>query len=482
MKSAAGPKSGQPATSLPARLRASAKRLAAPRGRPDGIPERQPAAEPGRALSLQSASAHAQSASTARELASEVRSSRAVYCRYVIYSVHSISAVDTSFFVDFKLQMRLVDLTTVHKRSARHVIFLNEENLASIPFITIANAIDAGPCEQPIIRLDPSDPIGIVRWEQRFRGSVRLIQVLHNFPFDHQTLRVQLRTEWNYRRLRPMAGSTILQERALAEWSLHEPLPLHCYVNESGRSCAYIAVQVTRRPRFYTLNVILINFMLCTLTFTVYAFPVDDLGSRADIILTLLLTVMAFKFTIGDLIPHVAYFTFLDLYLFIGIAFLSCVFVECALVHVIHDSDAAYAVAVDEVLFYVILSGWGALHLLLIALVLFYYRRMEADLRPTLDVPEEQTVGHRYIIPNLLGPLLRACVPSSRHRLSSTSKYRWLKAFRYAANVARQERAEAEARLEDERKVNAGRPHPPSRQESQATGGADAAHGQAAPE
>lgn len=115
-------------------------------------------------------------------LASDVITSRVVYMRYVIYSVHNVSAVDTSFFVDFKLEMRLVDLTTVHKRSDRHRVFLNDENLASIPFITIANSIDAMPCEQPIITLHPSDPIGIVRWEQRFRGGVRLIQELQNFP------------------------------------------------------------------------------------------------------------------------------------------------------------------------------------------------------------------------------------------------------------------------------------------------------------
>ncbi|KAJ1627842.1 hypothetical protein T492DRAFT_876111 [Pavlovales sp. CCMP2436] len=39
----------------------------------------------------------------------------------------------------------------VHKRSEIHKVFLNDENLASIPFITIANAIDAAACEQPII-------------------------------------------------------------------------------------------------------------------------------------------------------------------------------------------------------------------------------------------------------------------------------------------------------------------------------------------
>lgn len=72
---------------------------------------------------------------------------------YMVYSVHDLKAVDRSFHIDFKLSMRLIDRTTVHKRSPIHKVFLNEETVSSPPFITIANSIDCEPPEPPIIFL-----------------------------------------------------------------------------------------------------------------------------------------------------------------------------------------------------------------------------------------------------------------------------------------------------------------------------------------
>jgi hypothetical protein len=353
----------------------------------------------------------------AGKLASDVSASRIVHMRYTIYSIHNIDAVTTSFFVDFKLEMRLVDLTTVHKRTAQRV-FLDDEKLASIPFITIANAIDAGPCEQPIITLDPADPIGIVRWEQRFRGLVRLIQELHNFPFDHQELVIELRTEWFYRKLRPMGGSGSVQKKALAEWVLRRPLPLECYVNEAGRACATIRMQASRKPRFYVWNLLLVSFLLATLGLIAFAFPPDQLSERSSLLLTLLLTTMAFKFTADSML----------------------ILVESTIVFVIAEANpenagvASRANQADLALLIIISIFWTALNVSLFYLVRSYYTRSSCHLRPGLDqLQDEVPIGNVHVLPGWMQTHPQQIAGEKARRV----RKRWEKALAYAVTVVR---------------------------------------------
>lgn len=199
----------------------------------------------------------------------------------------------------------------------------------------------------------------------------------------------------------------------------------------------------------------MINFVLCTLSLTTFAFPVDAFSNRSSIVLSLLLTVMAFKFTVADLVPRVAYFTFLDLYLFLGISFVSLVLVECAIVQVISDGNLELAEGIDRAMLLAIAVVWGTLQLVLAVLVQAYYARVAPSLQPALELPDEQPVGGMHIFPRMKWRELRRRIlkPSARREMSHTSRYRWLKAIRYATHIARQNRAEAQANFEDEARM-----------------------------
>ena len=67
---------------------------------------------------------------------------------------------------------------------------------------------------------------------------------------------------------------------------------------------------------------------ICSLSFTAFAIPREELGDRMSIVLTLLLTAVAFKLVIADALPKVSYFTALDKYMNAMFALLFIVAVE----------------------------------------------------------------------------------------------------------------------------------------------------------
>ena len=91
--------------------------------------------------------------------------------------------------------------------------------------------------------------------------------------------------------------------------------------------CSAVLRQVT--------NVIGILAMLTLLVLTVFAVPVEDLADRVGIVLTLLLTAVAFKFVVADTVPKVGYSTQLDRYMLLNMGFLFFSAVVCTAVFLV---------------------------------------------------------------------------------------------------------------------------------------------------
>jgi len=60
----------------------------------------------------------------------------------------------------------------------------------------------------------------------------------------------------------------------------------------------------------------LVFFMIASLIFMTFTIEYTDISGRAGVDLTLLLTLIAQKFTLAGDVPKIAYLTFLDKYIF----------------------------------------------------------------------------------------------------------------------------------------------------------------------
>ena len=75
-----------------------------------------------------------------------------------------------------------------------------------------------------------------------------------------------------------------------------------------------LRIHVQRSSEFYLTNVAIILFGVTTLAFSTMAYVPTDLTGRHTIDFTLILTAVAFKLTVSQLIPAVSYLTLLDKY------------------------------------------------------------------------------------------------------------------------------------------------------------------------
>jgi hypothetical protein len=191
---------------------------------------------------------------------------------------------------------------------------------------------------RPDIRLyatRPGNPIAI--WNMGYTVVFKESFELQDFPFDSQDLQIVLRQDdsrtWNNFDLTVSTVQFNVNALELAEWRMVEPLLKRSSAVEPHLESTAI-MRVRRLPKFYISNIITLMGMLSLLGFTVFALPAKDLSDRVNIILTLLLTAVAFKFVIADAIPKIGYNTLLDEFVLSQLLFLFLTVVVCMISNV----------------------------------------------------------------------------------------------------------------------------------------------------
>ena len=93
-----------------------------------------------------------------------------------------------------------------------------------------------------------------------------------------------------------------------------------------------LALKLERKPSFFLMNVAVPNFLLSLFAVTVFFLDTSDVSSRLSVLITLMLTSVAYKFVIAGFLPRIPYNTLLDKYLLASFVLLILVSLENALV------------------------------------------------------------------------------------------------------------------------------------------------------
>jgi len=94
-------------------------------------------------------------------------------------------------------------------------------------------------------------------------------------------------------------------------------VPPRCY------STVDIKVKVVRQSRYYIINVAFIMFLICTFVLCSWAVHPGAIADRWGVDFSLLLTAVAFKLILNDMLPRLSYLTTLDIYVLAGFIFLT---------------------------------------------------------------------------------------------------------------------------------------------------------------
>lgn len=159
-----------------------------------------------------------------------------------------------------------------------------------------------------------------------------------NFPFDLQHLHIGVTSAWDHeavalsfdKQQSSRVSSTSLNSQT---WTMSDPrllsynsdwdtksLPLLSRSTDSASgarySRAYLALTVSRRPNFILWNIMLIMALVGSLSFATFALDPNELGDRQAVVLTLVLTTVAFKFVTTTMMPEISYVTMMDVVIY----------------------------------------------------------------------------------------------------------------------------------------------------------------------
>lgn len=223
-----------------------------------------------------------------------------------------------------------------------------------------------------IIMITPTkEKEGELRKGFRVSAVVHQMFMLQSFPFDVQTINIQFRMSCVHK----VEIAKVISDESLCDWQGGGGVVMGAwdYVDMKSEVIErapgevnvkpdyVVCVTVARKPSFYITNIAMPTIMLVILNFACFLVNHEDRADRMSIVLTILLTCVAFKFSVASLLPILNYETRLDR---LTLAMLAIVFVsgvEAMIVSKVSDNIANiidWATAITSAVLVLLFTGW----------------------------------------------------------------------------------------------------------------------------
>jgi len=239
------------------------------------------------------------------------------------------------FWIDKELDTR--PEVTLEKKTVK--IEDNGENQPINVNAMFENAVAYALIGDPVFRWNPKN--GVVSETIHFKATLSEEMELERFPFDRQylTLRICIRTKEfrclseppdhvpNRLNMRTMAVYTC--SPSIAGWSSMPPVVGFCKAaGQSDDLRITVSLRVERQYSYWLYNIVLAIFLIVGLAPIAFCIPPDAISDRMGVILTLLLTLVTFKFIIASETPKTSTITLLDKYILLGYFMLLLVVIQ----------------------------------------------------------------------------------------------------------------------------------------------------------
>jgi hypothetical protein len=191
---------------------------------------------------------------------------------------------------------------------------------------------------------------GLVTYVERFDATISSALTLRKFPFDSQIL------EFDYQpfastpsaiqfapQALPGTGISPDSHTELAAWRVSDLR----YTTDRSATIGFFPpageaifqIVVKRRSGFYVWKIFLPLMMLTLIPVSVFWMDVKDIDWMLKVPMTMLLSMVAFEFTIARDLPRIGYVTFLDAVFLASFVFCFVNFIEIAAVFVLQGNN-----------------------------------------------------------------------------------------------------------------------------------------------
>ncbi|MEO0563652.1 MAG: hypothetical protein AAF125_16220 [Chloroflexota bacterium] len=198
---------------------------------------------------------------------------------------------------------------------------------------------------------------GTAEYEERFGVTLEADYDLRQFPFDQQTLRIEIESlAWSEAYLQFHADDAKIgfrEDFAIPEW---EVIDVRTHLEDVQEirdgepfSEFVMEIDVRRQPGFYIWKVFVPLTLIVMLSWSVFWTLEETLTSSLTISFTGILTVVAYQFVLGDALPRISYITFLDAVLLFAFALMAATIAENIIVHDLKDRNRNAAKTIERV-------------------------------------------------------------------------------------------------------------------------------------
>jgi len=166
-------------------------------------------------------------------------------------------------------------------------------------------------------------PAGEVTYRQRVWGDFSQPLRLHDFPFDRQRFAIHLvaagYSPQQVAFVDAAEGSGIAEELSLADWAIESSSSaIKPYaIRSGGRSVAgfEFSFEARRHSGYFVTKVILPLIFIVAMSWVVFWIDPAEAGSQISVAVTAMLTLIAYRFAVGALLPKVSYLTRMDYFI-----------------------------------------------------------------------------------------------------------------------------------------------------------------------
>jgi hypothetical protein len=134
-------------------------------------------------------------------------------------------------------------------------------------------------------------------------------------------------------------------------------------------------LQFSRLTQHYFWNIITPTLIMVTLSFMSFTVPVNEVADRASITLTLLLSIIAYKFIIKDELPKVNFMTLIDKYILASMCIVSAVGFANAIVGNGADEITEDLKSADKTCKWILGTLWTSCNVGFMCLIVYRLRR-----------------------------------------------------------------------------------------------------------
>ncbi|XP_064653033.1 cys-loop ligand-gated ion channel-like isoform X2 [Lineus longissimus] len=258
------------------------------------------------------------------------RSDKVIVETRVVYTkIVDVDTVEQHFKAEVFLQARWEEPALDTRTNADLAKIHSLDNLWD-PRVTITNIVGRPDDDDTwiVVTREECYNYPVITMRRRVKGFFSETLELKDFPLDVQELTLQIvskrsndEVELIEDRYRISAVNTtnFLDQD---EWTLYKhvenatgDIQSEFTSSKHKHSTIFFTCSVRRNPGYFGWNIFLILFLLVSLMFCSFAIVPTNPQNRLTVTLTLLLTVVAFKFIVNQDLPAIPYLTYLDIYI-----------------------------------------------------------------------------------------------------------------------------------------------------------------------